>query len=168
MQIAGRCAPTFSQVRDYNKLETKLFVIFVIASSLLWDSRKRKEYRVINNVLRSYTWILTRYIFSKFVIQVYLKAVKNNRGDLRTALAESSKQVVPATGPRVIQHTTRSNKVIDTENKLQKSQVQADGRIVTETKKTVEHEEVINYSDANLWNVLPTWQITKKYNKKCL
>ncbi|XP_020709665.2 uncharacterized protein LOC105688820 isoform X2 [Athalia rosae] len=74
--------------------------------------------------------------------EVYLQAVQNNRGDLRVALAESSKQIVPATGPRVVQHTTRSNKVTDTENKLQKSQIQADGRIVTETKRTVKHEEV--------------------------
>lgn len=68
--------------------------------------------------------------------------MQSNRGDLRIALAESSKQVVPATGPRIVQHTTRSNKVTDTENKLEKSQVRADGRIVTETKRTVEHEEV--------------------------
>ncbi|XP_046593992.1 uncharacterized protein LOC107218688 isoform X1 [Neodiprion lecontei] len=74
--------------------------------------------------------------------EVYLKAIQTNKGDLRAALAESSKQVVPVTGPRVVQHTTRSNKVTDTENKLQKSQIQADGRIITETKRTVEHEEV--------------------------
>ena len=66
----------------------------------------------------------------------------NNRGDLRVALAESSKQLSSQSGPRVIQHTTRSNKVIDTEKTLEKKELKADGLIVTEKKRTVEHEEV--------------------------
>lgn len=74
--------------------------------------------------------------------QAYQKAVRNNRGDLRVALAESSKQLAPQSGPRVIQHTTRSNKVIDTEKTLEKKELKADGLIVTEKKQTVEHEEV--------------------------
>lgn len=68
--------------------------------------------------------------------------MRNNRGDLRVALAESSKQLTPQSGPRVIQHTTRSNKVIDTEKTLEKKELKADGLIVTEKKRTVEHEEV--------------------------
>lgn len=74
--------------------------------------------------------------------QAYQKAVRNNKGDLRVALAESSKQLTPQSGPRVIQHTTRSNKVIDTEKTLEKKELKADGLIVTEKKRTVEHEEV--------------------------
>jgi len=74
--------------------------------------------------------------------QAYQKAVRNNRGDLRVALAESSKELTPQSGPRVIQHTTRSNKVIDTEKTLEKKELKADGLIVTEKKQTVEHEEV--------------------------
>lgn len=74
--------------------------------------------------------------------QAYQKAVHSNRGDLRVALAESSKQLAPQSGPRVIQHTTRSNKVIDTEKTLEKKELKADGLIVTEKKRTVEHEEV--------------------------
>ncbi len=68
--------------------------------------------------------------------------MRNNRGDLRVALAESSKQLSSQSGPRVIQHTTRSNKVIDTEKTLEKKELKADGLIVTEKKRTVEHEEV--------------------------
>ncbi|XP_012539685.1 muscle M-line assembly protein unc-89 [Monomorium pharaonis] len=74
--------------------------------------------------------------------EAYQKAVRNNRGDLRVALAESSKQLAPQSGPRVIQHTTRSNKVIDTEKTLEKKELKADGLIVTEKKRTVEHEEI--------------------------
>ncbi|XP_071554125.1 uncharacterized protein [Temnothorax nylanderi] len=74
--------------------------------------------------------------------EAYQKAVRNNRGDLRVALVESSKQLAPQSGPRVIQHTTRSNKVIDTEKTLEKKELKADGLIVTEKKRTVEHEEI--------------------------
>ncbi|EFN77176.1 hypothetical protein EAI_03923, partial [Harpegnathos saltator] len=74
--------------------------------------------------------------------EAYQKAVRSNRGDLRVALAESSKQLAPQSGPRVIQHTTRSNKVIDTEKTLEKKELKADGLIVTEKKRTVEHEEI--------------------------
>lgn len=83
--------------------------------------------------------------------QAYQKAVRSNRGDLRVALAESSKQLTPQSGPRVIQHTTRSNKVIDTEKTLEKKELKADGLIVTEKKRTVEHEEVsLNRKSRNL------------------
>ncbi|XP_019889040.1 uncharacterized protein LOC105284992 isoform X2 [Ooceraea biroi] len=74
--------------------------------------------------------------------EAYQKAVRSNRGDLRVALAESSKQLAPQSGPRVIQHTTRSNKVIDTEKTLERKELKADGLIVTEKKQTVEHEEI--------------------------
>lgn len=79
--------------------------------------------------------------------------MRNNRGDLRVALAESSKQLAPQSGPRVIQHTTRSNKVIDTEKTLEKKELKADGLIVTEKKRTVEHEEVSR--DSKNWLIYP-------------
>jgi hypothetical protein len=70
--------------------------------------------------------------------------VRNNRGDLRLALAESTRQLSghQSPGPRVLQHTTRSNKVVDTERTLERSELKQDGQIVTERKTTVEHEEV--------------------------
>ncbi|XP_014610459.1 PREDICTED: uncharacterized protein LOC106790221 [Polistes canadensis] len=74
--------------------------------------------------------------------EAYQKAVQSNRGDLRIALAESTKQIAPQTGPRILQHITRSNKVIDTEKTLEKQELKSDGLIVTEKKKTVEHEEI--------------------------
>ncbi|XP_076547648.1 chascon isoform X2 [Osmia lignaria lignaria] len=74
--------------------------------------------------------------------EAYHQAVRNNRGDLRLALAESSKQLASQTGPRVVQHTTKSNKVIDTEKTLERKELKPDGLIVTERKRTVEHEEI--------------------------
>lgn len=74
--------------------------------------------------------------------QAYQNAVRSNRGDLRIALAESAKQLALQPGPRILEHTTRSNKVVDTENKLERSELKPDGLIVTESRKTVEHEEV--------------------------
>ncbi|XP_076242421.1 chascon isoform X2 [Calliopsis andreniformis] len=74
--------------------------------------------------------------------EAYQKAVRSNRGDLRAALAESCKQLASQTGPRVVQHTTKSNKVIDTEKTLEKKELKPDGLIVTERKRTVEHEEI--------------------------
>lgn len=70
----------------------------------------------------------------------------NYRGDLRAALAESCKQLASQTGPRVVQHTTKSNKVIDTEKTLERKEFKPDGLIVTERKRTVEHEEVNSFS----------------------
>ncbi|XP_017876389.1 serine/arginine repetitive matrix protein 2 [Ceratina calcarata] len=74
--------------------------------------------------------------------EAYQTAVRNNRGDLRVALAESAKQLASQTGPRVVQHTTKSNKVIDTEKTLERKELKPDGLIVTERKRTVEHEEI--------------------------
>ncbi|XP_015438829.1 PREDICTED: uncharacterized protein LOC107193830 [Dufourea novaeangliae] len=74
--------------------------------------------------------------------EAYQTAVRNNRGDLRAALAESCTQLTAQTGPRVVQHTTKSNKVIDTEKTLEKKELKPDGLIVTERKRTVEHEEI--------------------------
>ncbi|PBC32743.1 hypothetical protein APICC_09278 [Apis cerana cerana] len=76
--------------------------------------------------------------------EAYQKAVRSNhRGDLRAALAESCKQLQQSqTGPRVVQHTTKSNKVIDTEKTLERKEFKPDGLIVTERKRTVEHEEI--------------------------
>ena len=74
--------------------------------------------------------------------EAYQKAVRSNRGDLRVALAESTKQLAAQTGPRVVQHTTKSNKVIDTEKTLERKELKPDGLIVTERKRTVEHEEI--------------------------
>ncbi|XP_033220354.1 uncharacterized protein LOC117174981 isoform X2 [Belonocnema kinseyi] len=83
-----------------------------------------------------------RQQFGDISDETYLQAIRSNKGDLRIALAESSKQLAPQTGPRVVQHTTRSSKVVDTEKTLERSELKANGQIVTEKKKTIEHEEI--------------------------
>ncbi|KAJ8668987.1 hypothetical protein QAD02_000246 [Eretmocerus hayati] len=94
---------------------------------------------------------LSDYIGLDDPLDAYQQAVRNNRGDLRLALAESSKSsqlqrshssATNTTGPRIVQHTTRSNKVVDTERTLERSELKQDGQIVTERKTTVEHEEI--------------------------
>ncbi|XP_015116780.1 muscle M-line assembly protein unc-89 isoform X2 [Diachasma alloeum] len=80
--------------------------------------------------------------FGDITDEAYQQAVRSNRGDLRLALAESSRQVAVNTGPRIVQHKTKSNKVIDTEKTLERKEFKPDGAIVTETKKSVEHEEI--------------------------
>ncbi|XP_066998376.2 uncharacterized protein chas isoform X2 [Anabrus simplex] len=74
----------------------------------------------------------------------YLTAVKSQQ-DIRLALLEGredNQQVVSTTGPRVVHQATKSHKVIDTEDSQELSQLQPDGRLVTETRRTTEHEEV--------------------------
>ncbi|CAH0564775.1 unnamed protein product [Brassicogethes aeneus] len=73
----------------------------------------------------------------------FLSAVSSGRSDLRQVLrsSESGRSLV-STGPRLIRDTTKSNKVVDTEDTRELSSVQADGKIVTETQRTTEHEEV--------------------------
>lgn len=50
---------------------------------------------------------------------------------------------VNSTGPRIVRQSTKNKKVTDTEDTRNKREVQIDGKIVTETSKTTEHEEVI-------------------------
>jgi len=49
---------------------------------------------------------------------------------------------VNSTGPRIVHQSTKNRKVTDTEDTRNKREVQIDGKIVTETSKTTEHEEV--------------------------
>ncbi|KAK9718716.1 hypothetical protein QE152_g23050 [Popillia japonica] len=73
----------------------------------------------------------------------FLEAVKTGHKDLRGVLKTIDQtQTVVSTGPRLIKETTRSNKVIDTEETRESSSVRPDGRIVTETERTTEHEEI--------------------------
>lgn len=51
-------------------------------------------------------------------------------------------RTVVSTGPRVVHESQKSNKVTDTEETRELSSVLPDGKIVTETQRTTEHEEV--------------------------
>lgn len=75
--------------------------------------------------------------------QDFLAAVKSGRKDLREVLRTTKDgQTLVSTGPRLVLDTSKSNKVIDTEDTRELSSVLPDGKIVTETQRTTEHEEI--------------------------
>ncbi|XP_060522490.1 serine/arginine repetitive matrix protein 1 isoform X2 [Cylas formicarius] len=75
--------------------------------------------------------------------EAFLAAVNSGKSDLRSVLrsTEGGKTLV-STGPRLVRDTTKSKKVTDTEDTRELSSVLPDGKIVTETQRTTEHEEV--------------------------
>lgn len=78
-----------------------------------------------------------------FFLQQYLSAVQSGKKDLRPLLrTNDGVNFIVSTGPRLINESTRSNKVTDTEETRELSSVRPDGKIVTETQRTTEHEEV--------------------------
>ena len=46
-----------------------------------------------------------------------------------------------STSPRVVHQSSKTHKVVDTEDTQELSQLEQDGRLVTETRRTTEHEE---------------------------
>lgn len=48
------------------------------------------------------------------------------------------------TGPRVVHQSTKAHKTVDTEDVDLKCLAQPDGTLVTEKKKTTEHEELFD------------------------
>ncbi|VEN48791.1 unnamed protein product, partial [Callosobruchus maculatus] len=73
----------------------------------------------------------------------FLAAVRSGAQDLRPVLrsSEAGGRTIVSTGPRVVRDTQKSNKVVDTEDTRELSCVRPDGKIVTETQRTTEHEE---------------------------
>ncbi|XP_039959098.1 uncharacterized protein LOC120773947 isoform X1 [Bactrocera tryoni] len=80
-----------------------------------------------------------------FSDETYVKAVNSGVENLQEALraAENHKQLVPL-GPRIIANTTKSFKTIDSEDVEKRCLLQADGQLVTESKKTTEHEVIVD------------------------
>lgn len=69
--------------------------------------------------------------------------MQTGKRDLRPLLrSNDGSNVIVSTGPRLVNETSRSNKVTDTEETRELSSVRPDGKIVTETQRTTEHEEV--------------------------
>ncbi|XP_028132612.2 serine/arginine repetitive matrix protein 1 isoform X1 [Diabrotica virgifera virgifera] len=73
----------------------------------------------------------------------FISAVSSGKTDIRKVLRtqEGNHQVV-STGPRLVLDTKKSKKTTDTEDTRELSAVREDGKIVTETQRTTEHEEV--------------------------
>lgn len=74
-----------------------------------------------------------------------MKAVTSGVDNVEEALlsADCQNQLVPA-GPRLIANKTKSFKTIDTEDVQKRSLAQEDGKIITEQKKTTEHEIIVD------------------------
>ncbi|XP_072394305.1 uncharacterized protein chas isoform X3 [Diabrotica undecimpunctata] len=73
----------------------------------------------------------------------FISAVSSGKTDIRKVLRtqEGNHQVV-STGPKLVLDTKKSKKTTDTEDTRELSAVREDGKIVTETQRTTEHEEV--------------------------
>lgn len=82
--------------------------------------------------------------FGRFSFQDFLAAVHSGRSDLRPALNASAEKnsLAVTTGPKVVHESTKSKKVTDIEDTSAVSSVKPDGKLVTETRRTTEHEEV--------------------------
>ncbi|XP_034940858.1 transcription initiation factor TFIID subunit 1 [Chelonus insularis] len=88
--------------------------------------------------------------FGDITDEAYQQAIQNqHQKDLRLALAESlgKSSQISEIGPRIIQHTTKSNKIIDTEKRLERKGLKPNGTIVTETQTSVTHEEISDIPD---------------------
>lgn len=83
--------------------------------------------------------------FGDITDEAFLAAVRSGHRDIRKVLrANEGGKAVVSTGPRVVHESIKSKKVIDTEDKRDLSSVQPDGKIVTESQRTTEHEEILD------------------------
>ncbi|XP_019758899.2 uncharacterized protein LOC109536892 isoform X3 [Dendroctonus ponderosae] len=96
----------------------------------------------------------------------FLAAVRGGKGDIRSVLRSSEAgRALISTGPRIIRDTSKSKKVTDTEDTRELSSVLRDGKIVTETQRTTEHEEV---NDDELPNDGPDQDYRKESSQRYL
>ncbi|XP_055371501.1 probable WRKY transcription factor protein 1 [Condylostylus longicornis] len=80
-----------------------------------------------------------------FPDEVYVKAVNSGAQNLEDILySEKNKLNIATTGPRIVHQSTKSHKIVDSEDINQKSLVKSDGTLITEKKKTTEHEEIFD------------------------
>ncbi|XP_075220307.1 chascon isoform X2 [Lycorma delicatula] len=100
-------------------------------------SREEKEERVETEDVQH---------FGDISDDAYQSAIQSLEPDLRLALQRSRGQELKeaSSTPRIVHQSCKSKKVVDTEDSQKLSAVQQDGRIITETRKTTEHEEVHN------------------------
>uniref|UniRef100_A0A1B0D367 Uncharacterized protein n=1 Tax=Phlebotomus papatasi TaxID=29031 RepID=A0A1B0D367_PHLPP len=77
--------------------------------------------------------------------KVYVKAANSGVDNIKDVLysPESRQQLVPI-GSRVVHQSSKSHKVVDTEDTDLQCRAQPDGTLVTEKKRTTEHEELFD------------------------
>jgi hypothetical protein len=78
-------------------------------------------------------------------LQAYVNAVNSGSENIEKLLLspESKLQLVPL-GPKLIKQTVNKHKTVDTEDTELKCIRQLDGTLVTEKKKTTEHEDILD------------------------
>lgn len=78
-------------------------------------------------------------------LQAYVSAVNSGSNNIEKILLspESKLQLVPL-GPKLIKQTVNKHKTVDTEDTELKCIRQPDGTLVTEKKKTTEHEDILD------------------------
>lgn len=83
-------------------------------------------------------------------VQTYVKAVREGVQDLEAVLGspQSQQQLVPL-GPQLVANTSRSRKTIDSEDTQKRCLAQQDGTLVTESKRTTEHELILDGDEAD-------------------
>lgn len=83
-------------------------------------------------------------------MQAYVSAVNSGSENVEKLLlsSESKLQLVPL-GPKLIKQTVNKHKTVDTEDTELKCIRQSDGTLVTEKKKTTEHEDILDLPDGD-------------------
>lgn len=88
--------------------------------------------------------IMTNFFFY-FFLQAYVNAVNSGSKNIEKILLspKCKLQLIP-TGPKLIKETVNKHTTIDTEDTELKCIRQSDGTLVTEKKKTTEHEDIVD------------------------
>lgn len=83
--------------------------------------------------------------FFAISLQAYVSAVNSGSENIEKILLspESKLQLVPL-GPKLIKQTVNKHTTVDTEDTELKCIRQPDGTLVTEKKKTTEHEDILD------------------------
>lgn len=83
--------------------------------------------------------------FFAISLQAYVSAVNSGSENIEKILLspESKLQLVPL-GPKLIKQTVNKHTTVDTEDTELKCIRQEDGTLVTEKKKTTEHEDILD------------------------
>lgn len=89
--------------------------------------------------------VLIPKLFFAISLQAYVSAVNSGSENIEKILLspESKLQLVPL-GPKLIKQTVNKHTTVDTEDTELKCIRQEDGTLVTEKKKTTEHEDILD------------------------
>lgn len=89
--------------------------------------------------------LIPKLFFFAISLQAYVSAVNSGSENIEKILLspESKLQLVPL-GPKLIKQTVNKHTTVDTEDTELKCIRQEDGTLVTEKKKTTEHEDILD------------------------